>query len=139
MSNFTHNILISQTDTNTGVIVEQYGYKRKQKTKGGWRKVYVKNYTEMQELCIKGLADLKVWNHIITNTSADFKVRINVTRLAGLIKTTRPTIHSFINRALENGFVKKMDDAYLVNPFICIPYGVSDELSAQAQQQWESL
>ncbi len=136
--NYTHNILKTTVDINTGLILDQVKYSQKSKTKGGWSKMYHKSYTEMQELCIKGVSDLKVWNYIIANTKPDFSVSINVTKLSKSINTTRTTVHSFITRALTNQFIRKEDGEYMVNPFIHIPYGCNDELSSLAQERWKA-
>jgi GH25 family lysozyme M1 (1,4-beta-N-acetylmuramidase) len=47
-------------------------------------------------------------------------------------------VHQFIKRGVDNGFIKRVDGEYIVNPFIIIPFGTNEDLAYNAQKEWES-
>ena len=138
LSNYSHTILKSEYRLDTGIIIDAVKYRQTSKSKGGWRRMY-KSYTEAQELCIKGLSDLKIWNYIIDNTRSDFSFNVNFTKVAKKLGMSRQTIHSFMKRGLEHNVFKKIEEGYEFNPFIYCPFGASDTIVADKQQEWKDI
>ena len=139
MSNYSHNIIKSVIDKNTGLIIDQTRYKSRQKTTGGWIKMYKKDYLMVQEDCVKSTIDLRLWNYIIDKVTSEFTIFINVSSLSKKIGCSRQKTHQFLKRALDNGFIRREQDGYEVNPFIVIPYGVNDDVSSSAQRKWKDI
>lgn len=96
-----------------------------------------KDYTTAMEECINGKIDVKVWNIIVNSTKADFSVHVNVSKIAKTVGASRTTIHSLINRMIENSVIKKLEDGYEFNPFIYCPFGSSDEMIYTKQKEWK--
>lgn len=135
-NNYNHKILKSKYDKNTGVIFDQTSYKKVNKSKGGWRRMY-KDYTIAMEECINGKVDVKVWNILVNDTKSDFSLGINISKIAKKLNVSRTTIHSLINRMIENKVIKKIDDRmYEFNPFIYCPFGANDEMIHIKQLEW---
>lgn len=136
MRNYNHNILKTEYDKNTGVIIDQVKFKNISKSKGGWKRMY-KDYTTAMEECINGKIDLKIWNMLVNSTKADFSLSVNITSLSRKVGASRTTIHLLVKRMIENNVIRKIDDYYEFNPFIYCPYGASDEMIYNKQEEWK--
>lgn len=129
--------LLKTSYTDDGSIYDSVKYRQTAKTKGGWQKMYKGNYLEIQELCIKSLTDLRLWNYCIDKTTTDFSIKLNVKSLAAKIGVSRQKVHQFLKSAIENDALRKEDGYYYMNPFIIVPRGISDDESAKAQDKWK--
>lgn len=96
-----------------------------------------KDYTLAMENCINGKIDVKVWNMIVNSTRSDFSISINISKVSKKIGASRTTVHSLINRMVDNYVIKKTEDGYEFNPFIYCPYGASDDVVAKKQDEWK--
>ena len=138
MGNYNEYILKSSVDNN-GNIYDSQKFRKSALTKGGYGKLYKRNYLEVQELSVFSTTDLKVWNYCIDKTRSDFSVDLNITKLAKKLGVSRQKIHQFIKRAVFNEFMKKNEGSYFMNPFIYIPNGISDVDGRNAQENWEKI
>ncbi len=96
-----------------------------------------KDYTIAMKECINGKVDVKVWNILVNDTKSDFSLGINISKIAKKLNVSRTTIHSLINRMIENKVIKKIDDRmYEFNPFIYCQFGANDEMIYLKQLEW---
>ena len=135
--NGTERILKTTTD-NEGNIYDSYKLKRTSKSKGGWVKMYKKDFLLAMQSCIKSELDVKLFSHLVDSTSGSFIITFSHTAMAKKFGATRQKIHQFTKRCVKEGVIDKDEDGfYIFNPFIFVPKGVSDEDTFKAQEEWK--
>ena len=130
-------MLKSDIDKNTGAIIDQEKYRRTSKSKGGWSRMYKKDYLSSQEDCIKSTTDLKIWNYIVDSTNSNFSFSLNITKLSKKLGVSRQKVHQSIKRMIDNSIIRKTDDGYEFNPFIYCPFGANDDMVFEKQDEWK--
>ena len=153
MSNYTteylHHVLTTQRDGKTNTVTQQDRYTTKHTSiklsnKRGMSMFKKNDYLTMQEESVRSLLDLRLWNYL----TANFKQSgicisatkpITITTLSTEFNVTRQKISSFIRRSILAGFVRKQGTTITLNPFVLIPYGITDPALHELQTNWGNL
>jgi hypothetical protein len=105
--------------------------------KGGWRKMYTNGYDEAM-FQLKSTLEMKLFVDVRDRfTATKSRVAINQAKLARQYNSTPATINKFFKKMIQVGFLTKDDEgAYLMNPFIFIPYQAD---AKKLQDEWTAL
>ena len=146
---YLNHKLVTYIDPDTQQIIKQDEYIEKKlkhslaNTKG--MSMSKRNdYIEIQESIVRSLLDLKIFNFLVKHYSRSGIVMANnkavtITYLSKHFGVTRQKISTFIRRARKANFVKKEGTSLLLNPFIIVPYNVSNKDLAELQARWKAL
>jgi hypothetical protein len=107
----------------------------------GTRKMKMKDYCTMQEQVVKSTQDLKIWNLLINSHKKDGSVKdrtdfLSVNGLAKHFECSRQNISSFIRRSKQANFIQVRNRIIYINPFVSIPYAISDTDLYEIQTKW---
>ena len=141
--------LVTYVDKDTNNIVKQDNYiekkiKRKLSDTKGTQMFKKNDYLDIQEEIINSKLDLKIFNFLVRHyTKIGFvnikgtPVKINY--IAKKFNVSRQKVSSFIKKAMDAGFIKKDKGLIVLNPFILIPYNISDKDLYHLQEHWKEL
>ena len=146
---YLNHKLVSYIDPDTQQIVKQDEYIEKKlkynlaNTKGmSMFKKY--DYADIQEYIIKSALDLKLFNFLIKHQNRDSYVMVNgkpvnITYLSKHFNISRQKVSTFIKRTREADFLKKVNSLFMLNPFVVVPYNISNKDLAELQARWKAL
>jgi len=146
---YLNHKLVTYIDESTGhtVLQDEFIEKRvthKRANKKGMTMSKRNDYIRMQEESIVSVLDLKMWNYLVLNFKQNgicmYRSKyITITTLAEKFKVTRQKVSKFIRKCRESGFLHKQGTMLILNPFVVLPYGISDDALYQLQQTWVAL
>ena len=150
MSNYTtdylNHRLVTYSDSSTGQIISQdhFTEKRTKLTKSNKRgmSMFKKNdYLTMQEDTVRSLLDLKLWNFLVSSYKQSGVCMHNlkpvtITLLTEEFTVTRQKVSAFIKRGIEANFIRKQGTSLTLNPYVLVPFGISDEGLHELQSAW---
>ena len=146
---YVNHKLVTYIDQDTNNIIKQDNYiekriKPKLANKRGMSMFKKNDYLDVQEKIIKSLLDLKIYNFLVKYCSKSGFVSIKgkpitITYLSNKFNVSRQKISTFIKRAREANFIKKDGTLLMINPFIIVPYNISDKDLFELQNNWRRL
>jgi len=151
MSNYTteyiRHKLITVASPIDGEIKHQEEWtekkiKNNKSNKQGMSMFKKNDYIAMQEYVVSSKLELRLWNFIVSNFKQCGHVQLNlkditITELTKEFNITRQKVSSFIRKAIECGFIQKRGTLLYVNPFVVVPYEISDDNLHTIQKVWD--
>ena len=108
------------------------------KSKRGWTKMYRIKYDEVaREMTSKLEYDIMAYIRD-SNIPKTFVLSFSIEKITRDFNTTRNTVAKAIRKLRDLEFIVKVNNTYLLNPFIYVPPLVSDDVIAEAQENWEN-
>ncbi len=108
------------------------------KSKRGWTKMYRIKYDEVaREMTSKLEYDIMAYIRD-SNIPKTFVLSFSIEKITRDFNTTRNTVAKAIRKLRDLEFIVKVNNTYLLNPFIYVPPLVCDDVIAEAQENWEN-
>ncbi len=104
-------------------------------SKGGWRKYYMSGL-DIFEVCISRLEN-QMARHLIESTRKGFILNITIKDLQNKFDISDKKAKTFIKKMRDIDYIRGSRGIYMTNPFMFIPYGMSDKDIAMAQNAWD--
>ena len=106
--------------------------------KGGYVKMYYKNYDEVMIESIKSNLDTRLFVRIREHFTYDKKeALVSPSKIAEDYKTSRQNVTKFIEKLVELKFIMRVGRSeYRLNPFMYIPYKAKGDI---LQKEWDEL
>ncbi len=124
----------------TGELELQVFYEEKKliEIKGGYVKMYYKNYDAIMIDIVKSSLDARLFIYIRNHFTYDKKeVLLSSTKIAKRLKTSKQKVTGIIKQLVADDFIYRVDRGiYRLNPFVYIPYRADGEV---LQDEWKKM
>ena len=152
MANYTvigvKSSLHETTSEQSGIVLHRVKtvekqYKEKLGKTGGMRMAHLAKLFNILSTIVKSNLDMQLVEFLITNNSKKGVVSVNSkpigsSDLADKFNVSRKKINDFTSRAIESGLLKKDKRKLVLNPYIVIPYNISNDSVYILQVWWDS-
>lgn len=152
MANYTvigvKSSLYETTSEQSGIVLHRVKtiekqYKEKLGKTGGMRMSHLSKLFSILSSVVNSNLDMQIVEFILSNNTKKGVVAVNskpvgINQLAEKFNVSRKKINDLTSRAIESGLLKKHKRDLVVNPYIVIPYNISNDAVFILQTWWDS-
>ncbi len=123
--------VVTRQETNT--------QRKKRQAKRGWGRMYEMDFMAAINLMIENSKlTYQVFRHLLKNSGRNNHVKPMTQKdIAEHFRKSRQAISPIMKFFADYELVCKVSDGLMINPFLCVKNGTSDDEIARIQDQWE--